>query len=453
MSNNLEQLKVAFGKKPTKKKPQKEPQYIRSSRVDTGEELYEQIVNYHYVNSKGETTQELEFDGLPHRPITGEELDPEHTIVLLPEYPQPYFDVPSLVTDLRDHINKYYDCDEQTEKFGAWYILLSWVFDRLNTINYLRAQGDFGTGKSRYLDVVGRLCYKPIIGSGAGSVAALKRMVQRWRGTVLIDEGDFKASDEKSELVKFLNLGFEKNRAIYQCNKNDPEKIEFYIPYCPKVIATRKSFSDHALESRCLTHITQVTKREDIPIILPNAFYKEEMELRNQLLQFRFDHYYKIDPDNIQRLRFKGIEPRLKQALVSFGVMFKGIPEMEAAFMDYITKYQQQLIEDRAGSFDGAIVNAIIKLLEDGQENITSQLIKEEIEPQGFNATVQTIGRHIKGLGLKTKHGKVDGKVMRRVNTNNLIDIAKRYSTDLERLQQLQELQRLRGQTQQQLNT
>jgi hypothetical protein len=388
---------------------------------------------YNPVDQSITKEKEIIVDGIKHRPINAEELERE--VVLLPSELEKYEDINSLINEIRDFIREYYDCEDKYLTISAWYVLLTWVYDRLNTINYLRALGDFGTGKSRFLDAVGRICYKPIVGSGAGTVAALKRMVNKWRGTVLTDEGDFRGDDEKNEIVKFYNLGFEKHRSIYQCNKLDPTVVEFYSPFCPKIITTRKYFKDQALESRCLTHITRTTDR-DIPVILPSKFFKKQEELRNKLLKFRFDYYFNIDPDNVMSLDLGNIEPRLKQATISFASLFANIPEAFDDFKEFLVKYQIELIENRASSFDGEIINTIVNLMvEDGVEIITPQMIADKMDENGMNTTSRTIGKHLKGIGIETKRSKIEGKTKNIILiTNEFQKLVKKYVPDAEKV-------------------
>ena len=388
---------------------------------------------YDPVNQSITKEKEIIIDGIKHRPINTEELVRE--VVLLPSEIEKYDNITSLIKEIRDFIREYYDCEEKYLTISAWYVPLTWVYDKLDTINYLRALGDFGTGKSRFLDTVGRICYKPIIGSGAGTVAALKRMVNKWSGTVLTDEGDFRSDDEKNEIVKFYNLGFEKHRSIYQCNKLDPTIIEFYSPFCPKIITTRKYFKDQALESRCLTHITRTTER-DIPVILPSKFFKKQEELRNKLLKFRFDYYFNIDPDNVMSLDLGDIEPRLKQATISFASLFANIPEAFDDFKNFLVKYQIELIENRAASFDGEIINAIVNLMvEDRVEVITAQMIADKMEENGMNATNATIGKHLKGIGIETKRKKIEGKTKNVILvTKEFQKLVKKYVPDTEKV-------------------
>lgn len=436
----IDNLKIleAFKQKQRKDNRNKEENVIYTSFVEDNGKIYEQIQNYCYIDSEGVSYEEIEAEGVTYKPIQGEEIKRE--VVLLPEAIEDYDSMSSLIEEVKVFIRKYYDCNEQYLTFSAWYVLLTWVYDRLNTINYLRGLGDFGTGKSRFLDTVGRICYKPIIGSGAGSMAALKRMVEKWRGTALTDEGDFKDDDERNALVKFYNLGFEKNRHIYQCDKTDPNKIDFFNPYCPKIILTRKAFKDQALESRCLTHITKVTKREDIPILLPNEFFKRQMVLRNKLLKFRLDYYYKIDVDKVLEVDMGNIEPRLKQATISFASLFANIPDVLNEFKLFLIDYQAELIEERATSFDGQIVNALFELVEQGEMYIIAKKIIEHIQSKdrNFQATSQTIGRHLKTLGLYTKNRKLKGQQGRWIRFDeNMEDLFRKYVIDENKVNEL----------------
>ena len=96
---------------------------------------------------------------------------------------------------------------ELFETIASYYVLFSWVYDSFNELPYLRVRGDTGSGKTRCLLTIGSLCYKPIFASGASTVSPLFRILDSMRGTLIVDEGDFRFSDEKAELVKILNNG------------------------------------------------------------------------------------------------------------------------------------------------------------------------------------------------------------------------------------------------------
>lgn len=344
----------------------------------------------------------------------------EEGAILLPSNATEYGSLDNLIVDIRTHIHSYVDVSNDFEQFATWYVLLTWIYDRLNTLPYLRALGDTGTGKSRFLDVIGRICYKPMIVSGAVTPAPIYRMIRKWGGTIILDEADIRKSDETSEVITILNCGFERGRPVIRCTKDNPDNLQTLPTFCPKIFATRRRFIDPALESRCLTEIMRETSREDIPNLLPKRFYEKEIELRNKLLMFRFKNWRKIDVENAQNLNLGNIEPRLKQSTSPFAVLFANFDGVMNDFRILLSNYNKDLIEQRATTFDGIIINSLYELIQEkaGEtpvtnetietvetQIITSQDIRDKIQRDYVNKEVspQKVGIHLKSLGLETK--------------------------------------------------
>jgi hypothetical protein len=235
--------------------------------------------------------------------------------------------------------------------------------------------------------------------------APIYRLIEQWHGTLLIDEADREKSDETNEIIKILNCGFERGRPVVRCNKENIDNIEMFDVYGPKVIGTRYSFFDKALESRCITYIMQATRRQDIPPLLLAKFHKSEQNLRNKLLMFRLRHYPTIDAEQLEDFMtkgFEGIEPRLKQASAPFMVLFAN-DGVRNKFLDFTFKRQEQLIEERGESTEGQIVNAIKEFRDKGQEQITANDLKEAIN-EGLSEKEKTntkrIGHIMRSLGI-----------------------------------------------------
>ena len=238
-------------------------------------------------------------------------------IVRLPSSPQEYDSEERLVADIRTFIHRYVDVSPLFEKVASYYVLFSWVYDGFNELPYLRVRGDPGSGKTRFLLTVGSLCYKPIFASGASSVSPLFRLLETFRGTLVIDESDFRFSDEKAEIVKILNNGNVQGFPVLRSESNG--KGEFnpraYQVFGPKIVATRGDFDDKALESRFLTEeMGNVRLREDIPINLPVEQGAEALSLRNKLLLFRFRNLNKRPA--LSQLVDRSLEPRINQIFV-----------------------------------------------------------------------------------------------------------------------------------------
>src|SRR5580700_9569951 len=191
---------------------------------------------------------------------TGERLIPvpatnnliKHGALLLPDKPEPYGSTGELIVAIQEYLFRYVDLSERFQRIASYYILLTWVYDAFNELPYLRLRGDFGSGKTRALIVIGSLCYKTFFASGASTVSPIFHTLDTFRGTLIFDEADFRFSDEKSELVKIFNNGNAKGfpvlrTAVTVKREFDPRAFNVFGP---KIVAMRRSFEDHALESR-----------------------------------------------------------------------------------------------------------------------------------------------------------------------------------------------------------
>ena len=234
----------------------------------------------------------------------------KNNIILFPSEPEECGSETELIEDIQQYIHRYVAVSERFETIAAYYVLFSWLYDRFNEVPYLRLRGDYGSGKTRFLLTVGSLCYKPIFSSGASTMSPIFHMLHAFRGTLIIDEGDFRMSDEKSDVVKMLNNGTVKGISIL---RNELLPTKEYNPrafqvFGPKIISTRGEYKDDALESRFITEETAISKLHDnIPINLPSQYKEEALRLRNKLLLFRFRNY---DKKSIQEhLYDPSIEP------------------------------------------------------------------------------------------------------------------------------------------------
>ena len=366
-------------------------------------------------------------------PEVGEEI--EKGAIILPSTPKEYGTNEELDEEIKKFIKKWLDVPEDIIMFGIWNTKRSWVYDKFHTINYLRALGDTGTGKSRYLDTFGQIHYKPIFTTGATTAAPLFRILDKWKGTLVMDEADFKYSDESADIIKIINQGYEKGSFIMRCDQNDASKISFFEPYGPKILATRKTFQDKATESRCITHVMNVTEKKEIPVNLNEEFYKEAKSIRDKLLMWRFKNYFEIDLT--KQYDLGDIEPRVKQIVSSYIALFSNNKKQMEEFKNYIKEYQEDLIEERRTSFEGEIIGVIYSLLENEEENITSKMIVEKggfLGRTGKPMNPRSLNSYLKTLGFKkSKVEKVHGKSKRiiPIDKKHINKLFKRYGYEV----------------------
>lgn len=201
-----------------------------------------------------------------------------------------YGNAHNLLQRIERYVNQYVDLPSYDVSLIAHYAMTTWVWNAFNAFPYLRFKGEPGTGKTRCLEVMKQLCYRATDLGGASSKSAILRFIDKVRGTALIDESDYDA-DLKSDLIKLLNMGYRKDGTISLSSvRGDDWTPEIFNVGCPKVMANRLEFLDRALETRCLTIYTLTKKlAEHVPVELPDEFFGEGRELRNQLLRWRMD--------------------------------------------------------------------------------------------------------------------------------------------------------------------
>jgi hypothetical protein len=332
-------------------------------------------------------------------------------VVLFASAPEEYGTERDLVAAIRAFLHRYVDVSPRFETIASYYVLLSWVYDGFNELPYLRVRGDYGSGKTRALLTIGSLCYKPIFASGASTVSPLFRLLDTFRGTLVIDEGDFRMSDEKAEVVKILNNGNARGFPVLRSEVTG-KKGEFdpraYQVFGPKLIASRGFFDDKALESRFITEeMGERRLRDDIPINLPRTHAEEALRLRNRLLLFRLRHLGRAVPT--EALVDRTIEPRLNQVYVPLLAVVED-ETVRAELRAMARRTHEDLIADRTMETEAHILEIIMELVTDPETpqvaiaEITRRFTDRHGEDYERKITTRWIGSLVRRkLGLKAQ--------------------------------------------------
>jgi hypothetical protein len=340
-----------------------------------------------------------------------------------------------LFQEIKDFIHKYLELPANFEDIASLYVLLSWVYEFSPTMPYLRVIGDWGSGKTRFLQVVGDICFRPIFASGATTPAPVFRILEQYRGTLVLDEADFKDSSSWVEMVKLLNNGYRPGMPVLRADKEDGKWYpRSYQVFGPKLIATRFNFKDEALESRCLTAEMLPLTRDDIPRVLPQSFQKEVNELRSKLLTFRLGNLMRLKDKTFgNELLEPGLQPRLQEILIPLRVMLNGDSSMIEALAGFVHRLQESIFSRRRESDAGRVLTAIIALHEEEQE-LSSKNIAEkanELEEEAPVLNSEKVGWLTRRLGFAKDKG---GSSRRRVilwNQERVERLIKQYGLEV----------------------
>lgn len=311
----------------------------------------------------GEATK-LDIEGTRYIPVRPNNLMLQE-VILFPSQLGPKKTTKELVDLLVDFLARYYDFkgDMFFMKLSAYYALFTWVYDSFQVVPYLRALGDYGTGKTQMIWRVGHLCYRLTKTSGASTLSPIFRIINKYRGTLFLDEADFGKSDATIEIIKLLNTGYMKGVPMLRSRDSGGGDFEIdpFNVFGPKLIATRELFQDKATESRCLTmEVMGGPVKRGIPRILNKGFYQEALSIRNMLLTWRmytWQEEIEVSDDDFD----SKIEDRLNQVTMSLKKLVAD-EEMKVDIQEFIRTYNQKLILERSDTLEAKILEALVKI-------------------------------------------------------------------------------------------
>jgi hypothetical protein len=283
--------------------------------------------------------------------------------VLLPSEPKIYGSEAELVSEIQQFIHRYVDFEPAFEKVATYYVLLTWLYDAFNELPYLRLRGDYGSGKTRALLILGSLCYKGFFASGASTVSPIFHTLDAFRGTLIFDEADFRFSDERAEVVKILNNGNVRGLPVLRTMMNRQREFNpqaFHV-FGPKIVATRGSYEDKGLESRFITaEMGSRELRSDIPINLPESFKEEARELRNKLLLYRFHRRAEVRLD--ASLVDPKLEPRVNQILLPL-LSIVSDERLRTELRSVALQAQRGIVADRGLLVEAQVLEIVAELV------------------------------------------------------------------------------------------
>lgn len=423
------------------KNENKDKNAIIKTTLTTNDELYEMVhdrqlnkTGYFKYSRDGKMEaylDEVQIYGLTYKPIPITSDLISKGFVLFPDLPYEYESDEKLISEIKNFIHKYLDVSDTFENICAYYVLLTWLYDKFNELPYLRVLGDLGSGKSRFLMSVGYLCYKPIITSAATTTSPIFRLLDEIKGTLVLDEADFDNSDTKADITKILNTGFQRGGNVMRMGGKTMEDIKGFNTFGPKIIASRETFEDQALESRCLVELMgNNSVRKDIPRRLPDSFYTDATEIRNKLLMWRFKNYFKqISFDD--RV-FQDMNSRLNQILLPMLSIIKD-EKIKLELVEVMKIYNEELKAQRAQSYEHQILESIyINNVNNFKFHITckeiSDFVNADLEHYEQKISPKKVGYYLrKKLNLKTFKGRDGFYVDVNVNGKTLEFLYGRY--------------------------
>jgi hypothetical protein len=298
-------------------------------------------------------------------------------------------------------------------------------------------RGPSQSGKNRLAFVLRLLSYRPYFEMSTYRIPSLYRPLDLWQGTLVLDEADFANTNEKSELIHYLNCRAT-GTPVSRQNPKNPKFTDTFNNFGLTIVTQRRPFDDNATESRAIPYYSEVSDKR-LPTLETDEMLKQGLELQNKLLYLRMKFYKKVVIDKTAWINDL-TDHRLVSSLLPLLALCHFEPSLRGVITDTAKEVEKAKIEEKAGSMDGLIVNLLWEKISerlfenwrpyifyvlvgrtieenDGKEEdhktaLTTRHIADTFKwsPQSIRKTLSSLGIVEKGLSNSVK---VDGKTQR----------------------------------------
>ena len=170
-----------------------------------------------------------------------------------------------LLEELVDAFSQFIELPEEQAdavyRLLALFSVLTYSSPAFPAVPYLAINGPAGSGKTRVLDCLKQLVFRPLSVSST-TAAAIFRQLNNRGGCLLFDEAEQLNTAEAGttgELYPCLLAGYKRDGVAARCDGEDNEPKEFSV-YGPKVLTSIRELPE-TLASRCINLIMQRSRR------------------------------------------------------------------------------------------------------------------------------------------------------------------------------------------------
>ncbi|MEM2189573.1 MAG: hypothetical protein QXG35_09650 [Nitrososphaerota archaeon] len=310
-------------------------------------------------------------------------------VVILPPPPEE-IDQKTLWEMTRDFVKRYvYLQDTRLYDVVVAFISWSYFYDRNPWTPYLFVYGPYASGKTRLLEVLQHLCYRPVLSSIARG-ASLFRMIEKLGSlTLLVDELRVKDPD----VLDVLKTGYRKGNIVVRADKSgDGIKLRKFQTYCIKVFASvdepPQDLKDRSITIKMVKSLQPLDKRIDAELARKIRGGWLGLRLRNDII-VTGEEYKSLYSDH-----------RLEEILSPLvAVSQKFNQDAEKTLLEYFRELEEVKASEIRSTPEAEILEAICSILEKGEKDFIE--VREIAEALGNTISNEKIGRVMSRLGFR----------------------------------------------------
>lgn len=316
------------------------------------------------------------------------------------------------------------------------WVMLTYCYPVFAAVPYLYLAGPAGSGKTRTMDLVGRLAFRPTLSSNT-TAANLFRSLHARGGTLLLDEAERLKDDRSPEMAAISSILLSGYRHGGRASRmeliGDSFKSVSFDVYGPKLLACIRGLPP-ALASRCISiRLTRATAGSPAAARSLNDSPDDEQRIRDMLHCWMMERSAKLldTPAPASTLANRDAErwePLLRIAALA------GQDELVSCLLDHAAGQIENDAEDATPEADSSLLSALFRLtsttprVTPGDVLATAKAIDEEAFDDHWNA--RRVSHVLRRYGFRTERN--NGKRIYRLVASHVESVAKRYGYSIE---------------------
>ncbi len=331
--------------------------------------------------------------------------------------------------------------DPREYQLLAVWIIGTYFFPIFRTYAYLSLSGLKRSGKSKVLDFLSLLCFNAVNAADV-SDSSIYRLCEAVRATLLMDEAHALETREAKAVQKnLLYCGYRRGKKVYRTDKTPRGIVPVaFDVYGPKAFVTFRGAEDILADRaipivmlRSTSEVADMDMREDDPVW---------EETRDDLYIWAMRNHGRVKEvyDGLVLDRLHGRHRELWAPLLSLAKVLD--PGLFEQLYDLAVEKCAAASEEDQLYREIKVLEALILITKDWKEDtglVAHTRVKEvahtllEAEEDRKYLTSQVVSKVMAGsFGFKSE--KVGRRVMRRVSRSKVLELARRYGVDPEKV-------------------
>jgi hypothetical protein len=347
-----------------------------------------------------------------------------------PRNAEPYESEDELFREVRDFTYEHLDISADNRFYivlASW-MLASWVQEKFNTAPYVHFHGPPNSGKSRGLEVLQALGFRPLL-SPSVSPASIFRAMQLLKPTFLLDEAELYETEAKREVLSVLNAGYRRGQYVFRIQKETTSLQAFDV------------FGFKALAGVSDLPLTLAGRAIHVPMMRMTRKVRRRIDeewaqsLRNKLLMYRFRHILEKPELGVNPLNVP--DGRLIELMTPL-ILVAPNQNVEAELISFGEDVFKSLIEEERTTDEAQVFSALLTYIE-AQHDVELVAIQAiaDILNEGRTKKEQfsnlKVGKLMKRLGFEKRRIPRDGRVGVVVNNSLIQRLKIRYLMEEEK--------------------